>query len=114
MSDCLFCKIIQGDIPSKKVYEDDLVYGFEDLTPQAPHHILFIPKLHISTINDVTADNASHIGALFHAVKQYAKQIGVDEPGYRTVMNCNADAGQTVYHVHLHFLAGRTLTWPPG
>lgn len=114
MSDCLFCKIVKGDIPSKKVYEDDLVFGFEDLNPQAPHHVLFIPKLHISTINDVTPENASHIGALFYGAKQYAKEIGVDEPGYRAVMNCNADGGQTVYHVHLHFLAGRTLTWPPG
>ncbi|HBF07346.1 MAG TPA: histidine triad nucleotide-binding protein [Gammaproteobacteria bacterium] len=114
MSDCLFCKIIKGDIPSKKVYENDNVYAFEDLNPQAPHHILFIPKHHISTINEATPENAKHFGALFAGVKEYAAEIGVDEPGYRVVMNCNADAGQTVYHVHLHFLAGRSLTWPPG
>lgn len=114
MKDCLFCRIIAGEIPSKKVYEDDLVYGFEDLNPQAPHHILFVPKIHIATMNDVTPENAKYLGALFVAVKEYAKQVGVAEPGYRVVMNCNEAAGQTVFHVHLHFLAGRSLAWPPG
>ncbi len=114
MSDCIFCKIIQGDIPSKKVFENDKVFGFVDLNPQAPHHVLFIPKKHIATINDATAENADSFGALFVAAKEYAASICVDEPGYRVVMNCNEDAGQTVFHVHLHFLAGRSLAWPPG
>lgn len=114
MSDCLFCKIINGDIPSDKVYEDDDVLGFNDLNPQAPHHVLFIPKKHISTINDLQTGDAELVGKLFLAAKQHAAELGVAEDGYRTVINCNALAGQTVFHIHLHMLAGRPLTWPPG
>jgi len=114
MSDCLFCKIIAGDIPSTKVFETDSVLGFKDLSPVAPHHVLFVPKKHIATINEATPENALHFGSLFVAAATYAQQIGVVEPGYRVTMNCNEAAGQTVFHVHLHFLAGRSLSWPPG
>lgn len=114
MSDCLFCKIIAGEIPSEKVYEDDDVYAFKDITPVAPLHTLIIPKKHISTINDLKADDATTMGQLFLAAKKIASQEGYDEAGYRTVMNCGEAAGQTVFHVHLHLLAGRDLSWPPG
>jgi histidine triad (HIT) family protein len=114
MSDCIFCKIVSGDIPSDKVYEDDLVIGFRDLNPQAPHHYLLIPKQHIATINDVDQSNEAIMGRLYYAAAKLAKELGFDEAGYRAVMNCNGDRGQTVYHVHLHLLAGRQLTWPPG
>ena len=114
MSDCLFCKIIAGDIPSDKIYEDDNVFAFRDINPVAPLHILIIPKKHISTINDVEASDAETMGNLFLAAKTIAKQEGYDEVGYRTVMNCGEAAGQTVFHVHLHLLAGREVSWPPG
>ncbi|MCF6190115.1 MAG: histidine triad nucleotide-binding protein [Cocleimonas sp.] len=114
MSDCLFCKIIAGEIPSEKVYEDDHVYAFKDITPVAPLHMLIIPKKHIATINDLESDDAETMGNLFLAAKKIAKHEGYDEAGYRTVMNCGEAAGQTVFHVHLHLLAGRDLSWPPG
>ncbi len=114
MSDCLFCKIIAGEIPSEKVYEDDNVYAFKDITPVAPQHTLIIPKKHISTINDLEADDATTMGQLFIAAKEIASQEGYDDAGYRTVMNCGEAAGQTVFHIHLHLLAGRDLAWPPG
>ena len=114
MSDCIFCKIVNGDIPSDMVYEDDLVIGFRDLNSQAPHHYLLIPKQHIATINDVDQGNESIMGRLYSAAAKLATELGFDEAGYRVVMNCNGDGGQTVYHVHLHVLAGRQLTWPPG
>ena len=114
MSECLFCKIIAGDIPSDKVYEDEHVYAFRDINPVAPLHVLIIPKRHISMINDVEAVDAETMGRLFVAAKHISKELGVAEEGYRTVMNCGEAAGQTVFHVHLHLLAGRELTWPPG
>ena len=114
MSDCLFCKIIAGEIPSEKVYEDDHVYAFKDIMPVAPLHTLIIPKKHIATINDLESDDAETFGNLFLAAKKIAKQEGYDDAGYRTVMNCGEVAGQTVFHIHLHLLAGRDLTWPPG
>jgi len=114
MSDCLFCKIVNGDIPAAKIYEDEHVIGFQDINPQAPHHVLFIPKRHISTINDLQAGDAELIGKLYLAAKQYATELGVAEDGYRVVMNCNALSGQTVFHIHLHMLAGRAMHWPPG
>jgi histidine triad (HIT) family protein len=114
MSDCLFCKIAEGAIPASKIYEDDEVIGFNDINPQAPHHVLFIPKRHISTLNDLQNADAALIGKLYLAAKQHAANVGVAEEGYRTVMNCNALAGQTVFHVHLHMLAGRPMHWPPG
>ena len=114
MKDCLFCKIIQGDIPSEKIYEDEAVFAFKDINAVAPHHYLIIPKQHIAMINDVEEKDAKVMGNLFVAVKKIAKQQGFAEAGYRTVMNCGEAAGQTVFHVHLHLLAGRDLSWPPG
>ena len=114
MSDCLFCKIVSGDIPTTKVYENDDVVGFNDINPKAPHHVLFIPKRHISTINDIQDGDTDLVGKLYLAAKQHAVELGVDQEGYRVVMNCNRLAGQTVFHIHLHFLAGRAMNWPPG
>ncbi len=114
MSDCLFCKIIAGDIPAEKIYEDDHVFAFRDINPMAPLHALIIPKQHIATINDLEEDHAGLMGNLFLAAKQIATDEGYAEEGYRTVMNCGEAAGQTVFHVHLHLLAGRPLQWPPG
>ena len=111
---CLFCKIIAGDIPSSKVYEDERVFAFNDIHPQAPMHVLIVPKTHIATLNDLTAANDDLVGAMVRAAAKIAKDHGHDGPGYRTVFNCNAQAGQTVFHIHLHVLGGRTLTWPPG
>ena len=112
MSDCLFCKIIAGDIPADKIYEDDDVLAFHDIGAQAPHHFLVIPKKHISTLNDV--DDAALVGKLTLTASQIAKDFGFAENGYRVVMNCNEQGGQTVYHIHLHCLGGRQMTWPPG
>jgi histidine triad (HIT) family protein len=109
---CLFCKIIAGEIPSTKVYEDDRVFAFADINPQAPVHVLVVPKEHIATLNDLTASTDGLVGAMVRAAAAIAKDKGYD--GYRTVFNCNAEAGQTVFHIHLHLLAGRRLTWPPG
>lgn len=110
----LFTKIIAREIPAKIIFENDKVLAFEDIHPQAPHHVLIIPKTEIPTINDLTAETAPLIGELFLAAKEIAKKFKVDESGYRVVMNCNEDGGQTVFHIHLHFLAGRALHWPPG
>ena len=110
----LFTKIIDRQIPAKIIFENDKVLAFEDIHPQAPHHILIIPKLEIPTINDLTPETAPLIGELFLAAKAIALALGVAEEGYRLVMNCNAGAGQTVFHLHLHLLAGRPLHWPPG
>jgi histidine triad (HIT) family protein len=110
----LFTKIIQREIPAKIVFENESVLAFEDIHPQAPHHFLIVPKKEIPTINDLDGSDATLVGELFLAAKELAKKLGVDESGYRVVMNCNRDAGQTVFHLHLHFLAGRALHWPPG
>jgi len=112
--DCLFCKIINGDIPADIVYQDDDVLGFNDVNPQAPTHVLFIPKKHIATVNDLEKNDAELIGKLYLAAKKVATDNGFAEQGYRLVMNCNAGAGQTVFHIHLHMLAERSLSWPPG
>jgi len=112
MSDCLFCKIIQGDIPSDPVYEDELIYAFNDINPQAPTHVLIIPKAHIATLNDV--DNSDILGHMMLMAKVLAKELELDEDGYRVAMNCNPAGGQEVYHIHLHLLGGRQMTWPPG
>jgi histidine triad (HIT) family protein len=114
MGDTLFDKIIRRDIPADIVYEDDDVLAFRDINPQAPVHVLFIPKKPIATLNDLTADDAAVIGKLFLAATSWAKAQGFADNGYRCVMNCNKDGGQTVYHIHLHLLAGRQLHWPPG
>jgi len=114
MSDCLFCKIVNGDIPTEIIYEDDDVAAFNDVNPQAPHHFLCIPKRHISTTNDLEARDAETIGKLTLAASKIAKERGIAEDGYRMVMNCNNHGGQTVFHIHMHVLAGRQMTWPPG
>lgn len=114
MSDCLFCKMVAGEIKPNTVYEDDDVLAFRDLNPQAPTHVLVIPKMHIPTINDLQPDQAALIGKLFLAAQKVAKDEGIAERGYRTVMNCNREAGQSVFHIHLHVLGGRPMNWPPG
>ena len=114
MTDCLFCKMVNREIEPDIVYEDVDVLAFRDVNPQAPTHVLVIPKAHIATTNDLDADNAGIVGKLYLAAKQIAADEGIAEPGYRTVMNCNPGAGQSVYHIHLHLLGGRPLTWPPG
>ncbi|MCK5726004.1 MAG: histidine triad nucleotide-binding protein [Thiotrichaceae bacterium] len=114
MSDCLFCKIVAGKIPAKIRYENDDVLIFDDIEGQAPLHCLVIPKKHIATLNDLTLDNHQLIAKMYLAVKEFAKQEGIAEQGYRTVINCGEQGGQTVYHIHLHLLSGRNLQWPPG
>lgn len=114
MSDCIFCKIVSGDIPGDIVYQDDDVLAFRDLQPQAPVHVLVIPKRHISTINDLQADDAGLVGKLYLAAKDIAAQEGMADSGYRCVMNCNDDGGQSVHHIHLHVLGKRQMNWPPG
>ncbi len=114
MTDCLFCKIVSGDIPAGKVFENDSVVAFQDLNPQAPLHVLVIPRKHIATINDLGAEDAALIGEMYLAAKQIAAENGLSERGYRTVMNCNEEAGQSVFHIHLHVLGGRAMSWPPG
>lgn len=114
MNECLFCKMVSGEIKPTTVYEDDEVLAFRDLNPQAPTHVLVIPKLHISTINDVQPDHAALVGKLFLAAQKVAQADGIAERGYRTVMNCNREAGQSVFHIHLHVLGGRGMHWPPG
>ena len=111
---CLFCKIIAGDIPADIVYESDDALAFRDINPQAPTHVLVIPRKHIATINDLDASDREIVGSLYMAAKEIAAEEGMAEDGYRAVMNCNAGAGQTVFHIHLHVLGGRQLTWPPG
>jgi len=110
----LFTKIINREIPAKIIYETPKIIAFEDIHPQAPHHYLIVPKVEIPTINDLTPENVSVVSDLFLAAKEIAKQKGVDEKGYRVVMNCNQDGGQSVFHIHLHLLAGREMKWPPG
>lgn len=114
MSDCLFCKINQGDIPANILYQDDDITVFKDISPQAPVHFLVIPKKHISTINDLQDVDTGLLGKMMLQAKKTAADLGVAESGYRTTMNCNDDGGQTVHHIHLHVLGGRQMTWPPG
>lgn len=114
MTDCIFCKIVSGDIPAEKVFENESVIAFQDLNPQAPLHVLVIPKKHISTINDLGHEDTALVGEMYLAAKQIAADNGLSERGYRAVMNCNEEAGQTVFHIHLHLLGGRAMTWPPG
>lgn len=111
---CIFCKIVKKEIPSKILYEDDLVIAFEDIAPQAPIHILVIPKKHYSTVLDINENDKELIGHIFMVIKKITEQKGVDEKGFRVVMNCNSQGGQTVFHVHFHILAGRQMHWPPG
>ena len=112
MSDCLFCKIIAGDIPSTKVYEDDSVFAFRDINPQAPTHILVIPKTHISGCNGVTEENSAVVAHIFEVIAKLTKEKGIES--YRVVSNIGEQAGQSVHHLHFHVLSGRDMTWPPG
>jgi len=113
-SDCLFCKIAAGEIPADVVKEGDDWVAFRDISPQAPTHILIIPREHIATLNDVGDDQADLVGRLFLAAKQIAADEGIADDGYRTVLNCNVGAGQSVFHIHAHVLGGRAMGWPPG
>jgi histidine triad (HIT) family protein len=113
-TDCLFCKIANGQIPAKLVWEDEHSLAFRDINPQAPTHVLIIPRRHIATINDFTHADAEDVGRLLVAAGEIAAQEGLADAGYRVTMNCNAAAGQTVFHVHVHLLGGRKFAWPPG
>lgn len=113
MSDCLFCKIIAGDIPSTKIYDDEYVYAFADIDPQAPFHAVIVPKTHITSAAEINADNSIYIAKIFEAVARIAEAEKL-EKGFRVVNNCGEDGGQTVGHLHFHLLARRYLQWPPG
>lgn len=112
--DCIFCNIVNKKIPAKLILEEQDVIAFDDIDPKAPIHKLIIPKKHIATINDITAEDSMLVGNLLQAAKRLATQLGIAESGYRLVFNCNKGAGQAVYHIHLHLLGGRALSWPPG
>ena len=112
--DCLFCKFIAGEIETDVVFETDEVFAFRDINPQAPTHILIIPRKHFATVNELSEADAETVGKLYLVAKELAREEGFSEEGYRLVMNCNAAAGQTVFHLHLHLLGGREFTWPPG
>jgi histidine triad (HIT) family protein len=112
--DCLFCKIIAGEVPSTIVHQDDDVVAFEDINPQAPTHVVIVPRQHIPTVNDLEDGDQELFGKLATAAKKIAGDRGIAEDGYRLVMNCNAGAGQSVWHIHMHLLGGRRLRWPPG
>jgi histidine triad (HIT) family protein len=114
MSDCLFCRIIAGKIPAQTVFEDGDLVVLKDINPQAPLHVLIVPRTHIASLNDLTAGDDPLVGSMFRRAAALAKEHGYDQRGYRTVFNTNREAGQTVFHIHLHLLAGRRLAWPPG
>jgi histidine triad (HIT) family protein len=114
MADCLFCKIIERKIPATLVYEDERVIAFDDINPQAATHVLIVPKRHIPTLNDIGTEDDLLIGELVRRAAAIARERGLSAGGFRTVFNTNRDAGQTVFHVHLHLLGGRAMTWPPG
>ena len=114
MSDCLFCKIIAGQIPASIVYQDETLVAITDINPQAPLHVLIIPRRHIATLNDLSPADDGLVGTMLRRAAALAKEGGYHDRGYRTVFNTNREAGQTVFHIHLHLLAGRPLTWPPG
>ena len=114
VSDCIFCKIVDGQIPAKTVFESDDLLAFEDISPVAPVHVLIIPKKHIATLNDATDESAELLGQLLLCAKSIAGERNLAEEGYRTVMNCMSGAGQSVFHIHLHLLGGRIFQWPPG
>lgn len=114
MDNCIFCNIIKGEIPSVKVFENEYVYAFNDISPIAPVHVLITPKKHIETLNDLNEENASLISEIYLAAAEIAKQLGVEKSGYRVVANCGEAAGQTVFHIHFHLIGGRDLAWPPG
>lgn len=111
---CLFCKIINQEVPANILYEDDLVIAFDDIDPKAPVHKLIVPRKHIATLNDLTPDDNIYFNQLGQTAKRLAKELNIAEDGYRLVINCNAGAGQTVFHLHAHLLGGRDMHWPPG
>lgn len=113
MSDCLFCKIIEREIPSTKIYEDEFVYAFADIEPQAPFHAVIVPKIHICATTEINSENSMYIAKIYEAVAKIAKEQNL-EKGFRVVNNCGEDGGQTVGHIHFHLLARRYLQWPPG
>lgn len=112
--DCIFCKIVSGDIPCNKVYEDDKVLAFRDLNPEAPQHVLLIPKLHIESISHAYEEHTELLGYMQLKIAEIAEELGVVEGGYRVVNNTGKDGGQTVFHLHYHILGGRSMQWPPG
>ncbi|RAL25851.1 histidine triad nucleotide-binding protein [Thermoflavimicrobium daqui] len=114
MSECIFCQIIEGKIPSNKVYEDDYVYAFRDIHPVAPEHVLVIPKKHITSLTHLEENDEILAGKILLGIKKIAKQLGLDEKGFRVVNNIGEEGGQTVFHIHFHIIGGRQLTWPPG
>ncbi len=114
MDNCIFCRMVSGDLASDKVYEDEEVLALNDINPKAPTHVIVIPKTHIATLNDLDPAHAALVGKLFLAAQEIARAQGFAEAGYRTVINCNRLAGQSVFHIHLHLLAGRLMGWPPG
>jgi histidine triad (HIT) family protein len=114
VADCLFCKIVAGQIPATLVFENEHVVAFKDITPRAPTHVLIVPRRHIPSLNDLAPEDDALVGEVVRAAAAIAKQHGLSDRGYRTVFNCNADAGQKVFHIHLHLLGGRTMSWPPG
>jgi histidine triad (HIT) family protein len=114
MKDCIFCKIVNQEVPSKIVYQDDQVLAFPDINPKAPLHLLIIPKKHIATLNDLSEDDTLLAGHLLQTAKKLAADMEIAEPGYRVSINCNAGGGQLIYHIHLHLLGGRPMHWPPG
>jgi histidine triad (HIT) family protein len=114
MSDCLFCQIVAGDVPSNFVHEDDRCVAFEDIGPQAPTHVLVVPREHIASMNDLNEDHEALLGHLLRVAMKVARQRGHGESGYRTVINCQEGAGQSVFHLHVHVLGGRRFSWPPG
>lgn len=114
MSDCLFCKIIAGQIPGAIVHQDDTLVAFKDINPQAPMHVLIVPRKHIASLSDLTPEDDELVGSMLRCAASLVKQQGYHERGYRTVFNTNREAGQSVFHIHLHVLAGRGLSWPPG
>ena len=113
-NDCLFCKIVSGEISADVVFESDSAVAFRDINPQAPTHVLVIPRQHIATINDLQQGDEGTVGDLFRVAAKIAADEGIADDGYRVVMNCNAAAGQTVFHIHLHVVGGRPMGWPPG
>jgi histidine triad (HIT) family protein len=114
MAACLFCGIVEGRVPAALVYQDDRLVAFTDINPQAPLHVLIVPRRHVATLNDLAASDDDLVGEMVRRAAAIAREHGHGDGGYRTVFNCNADAGQTVFHIHLHLLAGRSMTWPPG
>ncbi|SFJ09113.1 histidine triad nucleotide-binding protein [Thermoflavimicrobium dichotomicum] len=114
MSECIFCQIVDGKIPSQKVYEDEFLYAFRDINPVAPEHVLVIPKKHISSLMHLEEEDKVLAGKILLGIKKIAKQLGLDERGFRVVNNIGQEGGQTVFHIHFHLLGGRQLTWPPG